>query len=67
MNKTDILIVGGGPAGLVAAVVARKNNPNKKIILVREYEKCVIPCGLPYIFNRLKSAQKDIMPDKAYK
>ncbi|MEA3463678.1 MAG: FAD-dependent oxidoreductase, partial [Patescibacteria group bacterium] len=42
-------------------------NPNKKIILVREYEKCVIPCGLPYIFNRLKSAQKDIMPDKAYK
>ena len=67
MNKTDILIVGGGPAGLVAAIAARKNNPNKKITLVREYEKCVIPCGLPYIFNRLKSAQKDIMPDKVYK
>jgi len=64
--KTDILIVGGGPAGLVAAVAARKNNPDKKITLVREYEKCVVPCGLPYIFNRLPAVQKDLMPDKAY-
>jgi len=30
MTKTDILIIGGGPAGLVAAVTARKNNPDKK-------------------------------------
>lgn len=66
MTKTDILIIGGGPAGLVAAVTARKNNPGKKITLVRELEKCVVPCGLPYIFNRLKSVEKDMMPDKAY-
>ena len=32
MKKTDILIVGGGPAGIVIAVTARKNNPTKKII-----------------------------------
>jgi len=51
---------------LVAAVTARKNNPDKKIILVREYEKCVVPCGLPYIFNRLPAVEKDLMPDKAY-
>ena len=25
MNKTDILIIGGGPAGVVAAVTAKKN------------------------------------------
>jgi len=25
MKKTDILIIGGGPAGIVAAVTARKN------------------------------------------
>jgi len=66
MTKTDILIIGGGPAGLIAAVAARKNNPDKKITLVREYEKCVVPCGLPYIFNRLPAVQKDLMPDKAY-
>ena len=66
MAKTDILIVGGGPAGLVAAVTARRNNPNKRITLVRESEKCVVPCGLPYIFNRLSAVEKDAMPDKAY-
>ena len=67
MKKTDILIIGGGPAGLITAVTARKNNPNKKITLVRETEKCVVPCGLPYIFNRLEAVEKDLMPDKAYK
>ena len=66
MTKTDILIIGGGPAGLIAAVTARKNNPDKKITLVRETEKCVVPCGLPYIFNRLSAVEKDTMPDDAY-
>ncbi|NCF74878.1 MAG: FAD-dependent oxidoreductase [Xanthomonadaceae bacterium] len=66
MRKTDILIIGGGPAGLVAAITARKNNPDKKIILAREDKKCVIPCGLPYIFNRLKAVEKDITSDKIY-
>lgn len=64
MVKTDILIIGGGPAGIIAAVTARKNNSTKKITLVREKEKGVIPCGIPYIFNRLDSVEKDLMPDK---
>jgi NADPH-dependent 2,4-dienoyl-CoA reductase/sulfur reductase-like enzyme len=65
--KTDILIIGGGPAGIVAAITARKNNPSKKITLIREQEKEVIPCGIPYIFNRLNSAEKDLMSDIALK
>ena len=66
MKKTDILIIGGGPAGLITAVAARKNNPDKKITLLREHAQCAVPCGLPYIFNRLDSVEKDTMPDKAY-
>lgn len=64
MVKTEILIIGGGPAGVIAAVNARKNNPTKKITLVRKKEKAVIPCGIPYIFNRLDSVEKNLMPDK---
>lgn len=64
MIKTDVLIIGGGPAGIVAAVTARRNNPSKRITLIREKKKEIIPCGIPYIFNRLKSVRKDAMPDK---
>ncbi|MEA1925766.1 MAG: FAD-dependent oxidoreductase [Patescibacteria group bacterium] len=66
MRETDVLIIGGGPAGLIAAGTARKNNPDKEIALVRKYAECVVPCGLPYIFNRLDAVEKDKMSDKAY-
>lgn len=64
MKKTDILIVGGGPAGLISAIMARSHYPNKNITLVRDKEKSLVPCGIPYIFNRLDSVDKNIMPDK---
>lgn len=63
-TDADVLIVGGGPAGVVAALTAKKNNPGKKIALIRRDEKAVIPCGIPYIFGTLKTIEEDIMPDK---
>jgi len=62
--KTDILIIGGGPAGVVAAITAKKHYPSKQVTLVRKEEKSVIPCGIPYIFNRLDSVDKNLMPDQ---
>jgi len=63
MKKIDVLVIGGGPAGIIAAVTAKKNYPNKKIVLIREHESVVVPCGIPYIFNRLDSVKKNVMPD----
>jgi len=65
MKKTDILIIGGGPAGVVAAVTAKKNYPSKKITLIRKEQKSIIPCGIPYVFNRLNSVDENLMPDKS--
>ena len=64
MIKTDILVIGGGPAGVIAAITAKRKNSAKKVVLIRENKISVIPCGIPYIFNRLDSAKRDIMPDK---
>lgn len=64
MIKTDLLVIGGGPAGLISAVTAKKNNPEKKVLLVRAEKQGVIPCGIPYVFNRLDSVERDILPDK---
>ncbi len=63
MKKTncDILIIGGGPAGGVCAVTAKMNYPDKKILVIREFEKQLIPCAIPYIFGKtLGCSQKDI-------
>lgn len=67
MLKTDILIVGGGPAGITCGITARKNYPGKKIILVREKEKEVIPCAIPYIFKRLETVNDNLISDKVLK
>jgi len=64
MNKTDILIIGGGPAGVMAAVTAKKTYPSKRVTLVRKEQKSIIPCGIPYIFHRLNSVDENVMPDK---
>ena len=65
MKKVDLLVIGGGPAGLIAAVTAKKNNPEKKVLLVRKEKQSIIPCGIPYVFNRLKNVEQDILPDKS--
>jgi NADH oxidase (H2O2-forming) len=63
MENTNILILGGGPAGLVTAGTARAYYPDKAITLVRDVQQAVVPCGVPYIFNRLGSVDKNLIPD----
>jgi len=53
-NKTDVLVVGAGPAGIISAVTARKYYPTKKITVVKSVAEGVVPCGIPYMFASLK-------------
>ena len=62
--KSDVLIVGGGPAGAVAALTVKKNYPKKKVVQVKKDENCLIPCGIPYVFGTLPSVESDCMPNK---
>jgi len=58
-NKTDILIIGAGPAGIVCAVTARKYYPNKNITVIKDIKEGVIPCGIPYMFSSLKNPEEN--------
>ncbi len=58
---TDILIVGGGPGGMMAGLTAGQFWPRKKILMVRPESLSVIPCGIPYIFGTLGGTREDLL------
>lgn len=62
MKATDVLIIGGSAAGMVAAVTGKAHWPSKEFILVKRQKDVMIPCGIPYIFGTLESSEKNIMP-----
>ena len=63
MNKTDVLIIGGSAAGLVAAMTAKVKNSDKSVTVIRKEEKVMIPCGIPYIYGTVGTSDNNILPD----
>ena len=62
-ENCDILVIGGGPAGGVCAFTAKINNPDKKIVVLREAEKQLVPCSIPYVFGKtLGSVENGLAP-----
>ncbi len=63
MKKANVVIIGGSAAGLTAAITVRRHYPDTKIILIRKEKRVQIPCGIPYIFGTIGSAEKNMVPD----
>jgi len=63
MEKTDVLVIGGSAAGIVAARTAKSFYPDKEVMVIRKEPKVLVPCGIPYIFGTLKSSDKNVIPD----
>lgn len=63
MEKTDVLVIGGSAAGIIAALTGKSYYSDKDFLLIRKEKKVLIPCGIPYIFGSLGSSDKDIVPD----
>ncbi|MFA7409651.1 MAG: FAD/NAD(P)-binding oxidoreductase, partial [Bacteroidales bacterium] len=62
MKKTDVLIIGGSAAGLVAALTGKSSWPEKHFTLIKKQEQVMIPCGIPYIFGTLESSDQNLLP-----
>ncbi len=61
--KRDILIIGGGPAGISAARFAKLMNPKLEVALVRTSPLMVIPCAIPYSLGRAVPRDSIVIPD----
>ncbi len=65
--KKDVVVLGGGPAGLVTAATAKKNFPDKSIMVVKREETGMVPCGIPYIFGTIGNVDGDILGVEPFK
>jgi NADPH-dependent 2,4-dienoyl-CoA reductase/sulfur reductase-like enzyme len=63
LKKTDVLIIGGSAAGIVAATTAKSFYPGKSVMLVRKEKDVLVPCGIPYVFGTLESSSQNQIPD----
>jgi len=63
MKQTDVLVIGGSAAGIVAATTAKSFHPDKSVMLVRKDRDVLVPCGIPYIFGTLENSEKNVVPD----
>jgi len=61
--KTDVLVIGGSAAGIVAAVTGKSNYSDKEFLIIRKESQVVVPCGIPYMFGSLDGTDKNVVPD----
>ena len=59
----DVIIVGGGPAGIITALTAKSVYPAKSVCLVKEIGDGVIPCAIPYMIHTLSDPAQNTMGD----
>ena len=61
----NIVIVGGGPAGVVTAMTSINIYPEKSVCLIKEIGDSVIPCAIPYMMHTMPDPKQNKMGDQA--
>jgi len=62
--KTDILVVGGGPAGILAGMSAKMTNPKLDVTLIKKEKGVTIKCSEPYVIGDVLKLKNIVFSDK---
>jgi NADPH-dependent 2,4-dienoyl-CoA reductase/sulfur reductase-like enzyme len=64
MMNSDIVVIGGGPAGIITALTAKSVYPDKSVCVIKDIGDGVIPCAIPYMMNTITDPKQNIMGNK---
>ena len=56
-----IVIIGGGPAGVITALTAKSVYPDKSVCVVKQIGDGVIPCAIPYMMYTMSDPAQNAM------
>jgi NADH oxidase (H2O2-forming) len=59
--NANVIIVGGGPAGIITALTAKSVYPDISVCLIKEIGDGVIPCAIPYMMHTLSDPKQNAM------
>ncbi len=64
--KSDVVIIGGSAAGLMAALTLKKRAADKTVTIIRNVTNTPVPCGIPYIYGIMGQVEKNLIPDQGF-
>jgi NADH oxidase (H2O2-forming) len=59
--KANVIIIGGGPAGIITALTAKSVYPEKSVCVIKDIGDGVIPCAIPYMMRTLSDPKQNAM------
>ncbi|MGD8284391.1 MAG: FAD/NAD(P)-binding oxidoreductase, partial [Desulfobacterales bacterium] len=59
--NVNVVVIGGGPAGIITSLTAKSVYPEKSIYLIKDIGDGVIPCAIPYMVHTLKDPNQNAM------
>jgi NADH oxidase (H2O2-forming) len=59
--KANVIIIGGGPAGIITALTAKSVYPEKSVCVIKDIGDGIIPCAIPYMMRTLSDPKQNAM------